>query len=202
MEQPPVQKKNLWAIWRPFVAAFLALAIFMVGAWFLAPNRVKWQINFAFREMWRSLTENWGDKWDTVLQILGFDDTPAGARVAIACTQCDVCAAVINRYFHRYDPKDIKSLLRKTDLGPMVVDIRSVDEYEKGHIPGALPMPLPTLKEDIWSVNRKTPIIIVGNGNEDYRKIGDDIVEKWKFYNAGYLVGGMKVWDGDIEVEK
>ncbi len=194
--------KNFWARRRWVIIAFLALALILGAGWAASPQQFKWKVSYSFRTMWRSLTENWGDKWDRIMQMLGFDDTPAGARVAVACSECDVCAAAISRYFHKYDSRDVKSIMGKNYLNPVLIDIRSIEDYEKGSIPGALSIPFDELKSGIWHLERSKTIIIVGYANDDYKKIGDLVVDKWKFYNVGYLVGGFPAWDGEVEVTK
>lgn len=193
--------KNFWARRRWAITTILALAIISTAVWYAAPQQFRWKISYSFRTLWRSLTENWGDKWDKVLQILGFDDTPEGARVAIACTECDVCAAAINRYFHKYTVRDIKSIMSKDFLRPTAIDIRSMEEYEKGHIPNTVNMPLPfeVLKKDIWSLERGRTIIIIGSDDMDWHEIGKNVVDDWGFYNVGYLVGGIEAWDDELE---
>lgn len=192
---------KFWARRRWAIVTVLALAIISTTVWYAAPQQFRWKINYSFRTLWRSLTENWGDKWDKVLQILGFDDTPEGARVAIACTECDVCAAAINRYFHKYDSRDIKSIMSKDFLRPTAIDIRSMEEYEQGHIAYSVNMPLPfeDLKKDIWSLERGRTIIIIGSADMDWHEIGKKVVDDWGFYNVGYLAGGIEAWDGELE---
>lgn len=192
---------RFWARRRWSIITILALAIVSVSVWYASPQQFRWKVNYSFRTLWRSLTENWGDKWDKVLQILGFDDTPEGARVAVACTECDVCAVAINRYFHRYTVRDIKSIMSKDFIRPTAIDIRSMEEYEKGHIPNTVNMPLPfdDLKKDIWSLERGRTIVIIGTAEMDWHEIGKKVVDDWGFYNVGYLVGGIEAWDEELE---
>jgi len=194
--------KNIWARRRWAIIITLALVLVMPVTYLVAPQTVKWNMAYALRNFWRALTENWGDKWDRALQILGINTVPEGAQIVAACADCDVCAAVQTRYFHRYNVADVKAIMKKTTPRPVVVDVRLIEEFETGHIPGALNMPLSELKADIWSADRGIALIVIGRDDEDWRVLGKDIVEKWKFYNAGYLVGGMKVWDGEIETER
>lgn len=192
---------KFWARRRWVIVTILALAIISTAVWFVSPQQFRWKVNYSFRTLWRSLTENWGDKWDKVLQILGFDDTPEGARVAIACTECDVCAVAINRYFHKYDLRDVKSIMGKGYLRPIIIDIRDMADFEKGSIPGSLNMPLPfeDLKKDIWSLDRNRTIVLIGYADMDWHEIGKKVVDDWQFYNTGYLAGGIEAWDGELE---
>ena len=88
------------------------------------------------------------------------------------------------------------------NITAMVIDIRPIEEYEKGHIPEALSIPVEDLRQYLAGVTRSTPLILIGNGNENYKEIGKQLVDRWIFSNASFLVGGMKVWDGEIQREK
>jgi rhodanese-related sulfurtransferase len=108
----------------------------------------------------------------------------------------------INRTFRPIILSDLKALMGNKNLNLMIIDIRSVEEYEKGHIPEAFSIPYEDLRTYLAGITRSTPIVVIGNGTENYKEIGKQLVDRWVFSNAGFLVGGMKTWDGDIEREK
>jgi rhodanese-related sulfurtransferase len=108
----------------------------------------------------------------------------------------------INRTFSPITLADLKAILGNKNLKAMIIDIRPIEEYEKGHIPVALSIPVEDLRQYLAAVPRSTPLILIGNGTENYKEIGKQLVDKWVFSNARFLVGGMKVWDGEIPREK
>ncbi len=196
---------NIWARgrWTVIVSLALVLLIATAGLWF--PVKLKWKLVRSFRNFWRGVTEDWDDKWDTIEDMLGINGVGDGAKIAAACADCDVCLVAQTRFFHKYNVADVKEIIREggvtilEDVPPLFIDIRTEEDYIKGHIPEAINMPLAELKTDIWPSRRDTPLVIIGYAETDYIELGKDLVDNWCFYNAGYLVGGMDVWDGEIE---
>jgi len=58
--------------------------------------------------------------------------------------------------------KELRRLLREEDV--TVVDVRPADEYEAGHIPGALSMPVPELKRRLGELPRGREVIAYCRG--------------------------------------
>ncbi len=56
-------------------------------------------------------------------------------------------------------PEDVKSRL---DAGApqVLVDVRSHDNFQKSHIPGAISIPLRTLEERVKRIPRETPVVL------------------------------------------
>jgi rhodanese-related sulfurtransferase/DNA-binding transcriptional ArsR family regulator len=58
-----------------------------------------------------------------------------------------------------YRPTSLPELLRRVDVGDVVlIDVRPRDEYDAGHLPGALSMPLDELRERIAELPRNSKI--------------------------------------------
>ncbi len=53
-------------------------------------------------------------------------------------------------------PEDIARLLRQ---GATILDIRTPEEYEQGHVPGSLHIPLPELLRNLASIPKDRPIV-------------------------------------------
>ena len=196
---------KLWISRRRTVVVTLILVLLVATAGLWIPTRTKWKLVRSFRNFWRAATENWDDKWDNLKDILGISGLSEGAQIAASCADCDVCLAAQTRFFHKYTVADVKDIIREggetifEDVPPLFVDIREEKDYIIGHIPETINMPLEDLKNDIWPTRRDTPLVIVGYAEMDYIQLGKDLVDSWCFYNAGYLVGGMAVWDGELE---
>jgi len=58
--------------------------------------------------------------------------------------------------------KELRRLMREDDV--TVVDVRPADEYEAGHIPGALSMPVPELKRRLRELSKGREIIAYCRG--------------------------------------
>ncbi|MEZ4812959.1 MAG: rhodanese-like domain-containing protein [Caldisericia bacterium] len=138
---------DIWARrrWNVIVSLALVLLIATAGLWF--PVKLKWKLVRSFRNFWRGVTEDWDDKWDTIEDMLGINGAGDGAKIAAACADCDVCHCS-NQIFHKYNVADVKEIIREggktilEDVPPLFIDIRTEEDYIKGHIPEAINMPL------------------------------------------------------------
>lgn len=77
--------------------------------------------------------------------------------------------------------------------GVTIVDVRERDEYNAGHIPGALLIPLSELPQRLKDVPRDTEVILVcRSGNRSQQAY--DYLKQQGFTNIHNLVGGMRAW--------
>ncbi len=85
------------------------------------------------------------------------------------------------------------------DGQPLVlVDVRTLSEFEAGHIPGSVNLPLSDIETWAETLNQQTrTCCICGSGNRS-RTAADALIAKGfpRVYN---LLGGMNGWPGDIE---
>lgn len=58
--------------------------------------------------------------------------------------------------------KELRRLMREDDV--TVLDVRPVDEYRKGHIPGAVSMPIPKLKRRLREIPKGRQVIAYCRG--------------------------------------
>lgn len=58
--------------------------------------------------------------------------------------------------------KELRRLMREDDV--TVLDVRPVDEYRKGHIPGAVSMPIPQLKRRLREIPKGRQVIAYCRG--------------------------------------
>ncbi len=90
--------------------------------------------------------------------------------------------------------------MMKNDDGHIVVDVRTIDEYNEGHIPKAICIPNENIIEGTMpeELPDKSQIILIycRSGNRS-RQAAE------KLFNTGYTniyeFGGIKDWTGDIE---
>lgn len=77
--------------------------------------------------------------------------------------------------------------------GVTIVDVRERDEYNAGHIPGALLIPLSELPQRLKDMPRDTEVILVcRSGNRSQQAY--DYLKQQGFTNIHNLVGGMRAW--------
>lgn len=77
--------------------------------------------------------------------------------------------------------------------GVTIVDVREKEEYNAGHIPGALLIPLSELAQRVKDVPRDTEVILVcRSGNRSQQAY--DYLKQQGFTNIHNMVGGMRAW--------
>ena len=83
----------------------------------------------------------------------------------------------------------------------LIVDVRTVQEYEEGHIPGAICIPNESISDEVPELPDKNQLIYIycrsGNRSKQAAK---------KLVDLGYTniveFGGIIDWDGEIETGK
>jgi hydroxyacylglutathione hydrolase len=74
-----------------------------------------------------------------------------------------------------------------------VVDVRRLDEWNHGHIPGALHKPLNHVEEMLADLDRSRPIIVHCKGGAR-SAIACSLIQRAGFENVANLVGGLDAW--------
>jgi rhodanese-related sulfurtransferase len=79
----------------------------------------------------------------------------------------------------------------------LVIDVREVDEYNSGYIPGAINIPLSQLNTRINEIPKDKDIYLYcrsGNRSKQAAKV----LMREGFYELTHLQGGMMSWDGKV----
>jgi glyoxylase-like metal-dependent hydrolase (beta-lactamase superfamily II)/rhodanese-related sulfurtransferase len=86
---------------------------------------------------------------------------------------------------------------RERAAGAMVVDVRTDQQFDDAHIPGAVSIPMLSAgfgSRLAWLADRKQPVVFVGRDDEDGRRAGALAVAVGIRQLAGFLHGGMTSW--------
>lgn len=99
--------------------------------------------------------------------------------------------------------KDIttQEVKRRLEQGEplQIVDVRELDEWMSGHIPGAKHIPLGSLFERHKELGAQQEIIVVcRSGNRS--GLACEFLESFG-YHVSNMLGGMLEWDGDVAYE-
>jgi len=93
-------------------------------------------------------------------------------------------------------PKSFKEGWLDKGMPSVLIDIRKVEEAEKGHLKGAVTMQPEEVKKSISSLppkNKKAPIIVYGNDTEQAIKFAEELLSAG-YGNVKVLQGGMGAW--------
>ncbi len=103
---------------------------------------------------------------------------------------------MLNSYRH-ITQAEAKEMMKKDD-GHIIVDVRRQDEYDAGHIPGAILIPNETIGSEMpEALPDKDQIILIycRSGNRSRQAAQ-------KLFDMGYTrifeFGGISTWDGEI----
>lgn len=87
---------------------------------------------------------------------------------------------------------DVKAML-DTRQKPLIIDVREPSEFQSGHIPGAVNIPLGTLEKGVGSLDKQKPILLIcRSGNRSisaYQRL-----KALGFTSLANVDGGMLRW--------
>ena len=88
---------------------------------------------------------------------------------------------------------DIDELAERLPEGVQLIDVREPDEYESGHVPGAISIPLATVPDHLDQLDPSGPTyMICGSGGRSRRAC--EFVEAQTALRTVNVDGGTKAW--------
>lgn len=97
-----------------------------------------------------------------------------------------------------YETIDISDVTKFQEQGTIVVDVREVDEYEAGHIPGAMNKPLSEISAGNYEgLNPEQSYVIVCQSGNRSKQASDILTEEG--YQVTNVEQGMSSWTGAVE---
>jgi rhodanese-related sulfurtransferase len=92
--------------------------------------------------------------------------------------------------------EEAKQLIDSKEV--VVLDVRTPEEYQDGHIPNAILIPLQELENKLNDLDKEEPYLVVcRSGNRSAQ--ASEILTSNSFANIYNMAGGMSDWDYDIE---
>ncbi len=93
------------------------------------------------------------------------------------------------------EPSDYDSLVKRINEGTVIVlDVRPVDEYKAGHIPGAIPMPLKELNQRLADLPKGQEIVAYCRGPYCVLAVKAVEILRAEGFDAVCLGHGVKEW--------
>ncbi len=90
------------------------------------------------------------------------------------------------------DPGDLNGRLKAADA-PLVIDVRTPDQYSSGHVPGAVNMPVPTVTKHLDEI-REAPEVVLYCNDMQFTRIAEQLLLKSKVKGVSHLEGGLTAW--------
>ncbi|MBF0254407.1 MAG: rhodanese-like domain-containing protein [Candidatus Omnitrophica bacterium] len=112
-----------------------------------------------------------------------------GAQVAHAVAYEEISAVELK---DRIDDKD--------DTGFLILDIRDPEDYQAGHLPGAINIPLKTLGYRVYSLD-KTREVIAYCDHGIQSRVACQVLTSAGFKDVYNLTGGLDAWTYPLEVQ-
>lgn len=108
--------------------------------------------------------------------------------------------SVVTEVSVSYNTIDIEDIENYVQEGYIVADVREIDEYESGHIPGAINAPLSKLQSGDFSALDPDDkyIIICRSGN---RSVTASNILTQEGFHVVNVSEGMSTWPGEVEYE-
>jgi len=104
--------------------------------------------------------------------------------------------------FQEIEPADLETALA-ADSAPLLLDVRTPEEFGSGHIPGALLIPIDELPErldELAAFKERGVITYCERGTRATRAL--ELLESAGFQNLRLLAGSMSRWRGEERAEK
>lgn len=100
--------------------------------------------------------------------------------------------------FHLFDRSDVPNITpeqarEKQNAGAVVVDVRELSEWQEGHIPGAVHIPLGTLPQRLSQLDaNKEHVMVCRSGNRSMK--ASQLLQRAGYGKVQNMSGGMIRW--------
>lgn len=111
--------------------------------------------------------------------------------LAVLLTGCSSRAS-----YENVSIEDAKELIDANKV--TVIDVRSQEEFNEGHIPGAMLIPLPELEKRIGELNKDTHYLIICRSGSRSAQASDLLIQNG-FKHIYNVEKGMNKWKYEIE---
>ena len=116
----------------------------------------------------------------------------------ILLTGCSIGGTGNSASYHQITQEEAKEMMTKND-GHIIVDVRRQDEYDEGHIPGAVLIPNESITdkqpEQLPDLNQV--ILIYCRSGRRSKEASQKLADMG--YTNIYEFGGINTWNGEIE---
>lgn len=90
--------------------------------------------------------------------------------------------------------KELQQLLQQTDAHLHLIDIRSEEEFNKGHVPHSTNIPAELLNENAIAFDKNSTIVCICNRGHERSQNAAKELNEGGFNNVYFLEGGVAGW--------
>jgi rhodanese-related sulfurtransferase len=128
-----------------------------------------------------------------LLVVTGCASAPTATPAAIAPTTVAPTAGVPISTVPLPDEISVADTAAKRDAGAFILDVRTPDEWNEYHIPGATLIPLDQLETRLNEVPKDKEVVVVcRSGNRS--KPGRDALKAAGYTRVTSMIGGLNEW--------
>jgi rhodanese-related sulfurtransferase len=104
--------------------------------------------------------------------------------------------------YHRFAPvKGLRNLdaeqFKQESQGQRIIDVREVHEFNRGHIPGAVNIPLSRLRSRLSEIPKDSPVYLYCLSGMRSKQAGR-ILSRYGYRHVAHLNGGITAWNGPL----
>lgn len=93
---------------------------------------------------------------------------------------------------------DAAGVQKAVDQGAQVIDVRTPGEFQLGHVPGAVNVPVDQIQAQAASFDKgKTYVVYCATGQRS--QIAVDLMKTMGFTSIRHFNAGMQAWTGEVE---
>ncbi|MDG5789194.1 rhodanese-like domain-containing protein [Evansella sp. AB-P1] len=96
------------------------------------------------------------------------------------------------------DTEELKELVKSPEKGKVIIDVRELDEYEAGHIPGVPLLPMNTIPSLLDGFDKNNEYVFICRSGNRSQNVSLYMKENG-FDKVTNFNGGMLSWDGDTK---
>ena len=101
-----------------------------------------------------------------------------------------------------FTPHELSSLL-SSETPPLVIDVRSPDEYSSEHIPGAVSIPAPTVDRHLDQIKAAGGNAVLYCNDLHFTKFAEQLLMRKGVTGFHHLEGGLNGWrDAGLDLER
>jgi rhodanese-related sulfurtransferase len=93
--------------------------------------------------------------------------------------------------------EEAKNMLDSNPDGVVLIDVRTIEEYNSGHIPEAKLFPLQTLEAQLGELDKEKEILVICRSGNRSQSASDILINNG-FKTVYNVEGGMQSWNYEV----